>query len=70
MDPVVRRVSVEAINKACTALNLSFPQWPDILRSTDLSQIAAEQPLANQWWLPDNVSDNGEDCTSLLPIVH
>jgi hypothetical protein len=59
--PDVRQVSVKAINKACAAMSLNCPQWPDIVRSTDLSQLAAEQPMEHQWWLPDRASDDGED---------
>jgi hypothetical protein len=59
--PDVRQVNAKAIDKACTALTTSFSSWPEVLHSTNLSAQAAEQPLANQWWLTDHASDDGED---------
>jgi hypothetical protein len=62
-------LTVQALNSACVNIMLKRSDWPDIFSSTDLSSLAAAEPLHFQWWLPDDGSDDGDDST-LSPILH
>jgi hypothetical protein len=53
----LRHLSVEALNKACAGTAASFPKWPAVLHSTDLSAIAQEQHATTHWWLADEAAD-------------
>jgi hypothetical protein len=48
----------------CVTTSFNHPGWPSVLSSTDLSTLAGEQPLDQQWWVPECESDENEDGTS------
>jgi hypothetical protein len=62
-SPDIHRVTMNAINKGCKATAVSYPDWPSIFWSDDLSNFVAEQPQANRWWVPDEVEEESDEGT-------
>jgi hypothetical protein len=53
----LQHLNIDALNKACAGTATNFPKWPAVLHSTDLSQVAQEQPADMKWWLADEGGD-------------
>jgi hypothetical protein len=68
-SPDIRKITVKAISKGCHNTAQSYPLWPSILWSDNLSKFAAEQPPENQWWLPAIASDDSDD-GALTPFYY
>ena len=56
--PDLRQLTVKGLNAGCANTAVTYPDWPTVLSSTDLSRYASEQPSAMQWWAPAPVAEN------------
>lgn len=64
--PDLRALSVSSIDTGCMNTARDYPDWPKVLSSTDLSEIATEQSRYIQWWLGDPVADDSGDGMSTI----
>ena len=62
--PDISHITPEAIDAACAETEAARKtKWPSIFWARDMSRQAAEQPAQLIWWLPEHISDDGDDST-------
>lgn len=55
------KITAKALDSRCARTAAAYPQWPKILMAKDLSKVASEQPLVQQWWLDEQPAEDNEE---------